>query len=37
MLNDKSHHAGKRAAEFLKPAAPLLPADSEDSQLTFAL
>jgi GTP diphosphokinase / guanosine-3',5'-bis(diphosphate) 3'-diphosphatase len=37
MLNDKSHHAGKRAAEFLKPAAPLLPADREDSQLTLAL
>ena len=37
MPNDKSHHAGKRAAEFLKPAAPLLPADREDSQLTLAL
>ena len=37
MLNDKSHHAGKRAAELLKPAAPLLPADREDSQLTLAL
>jgi GTP pyrophosphokinase len=37
MLNDKSHHAGKRAAEFVKPAAPLLPADREDSQLTLAL
>ena len=37
MPSDKSHHAGKRAAEFLAPAAPLLPADSEDSQLTLAL
>ena len=37
MSNDKSHHAGKRAAEFLAPAAPLLPVDSEDSQLTLAL
>jgi GTP pyrophosphokinase len=37
MPNDKSHHAGKRAAEFVKPAAPLLPADREDSQLTLAL
>ena len=37
MPSDKSHHAGKRAAEFLVPAAPLLPADSEDSQLTLAL
>lgn len=37
MPNDKNHHAGKRAAEFLKPAAPLLPADREDSQLTLAL
>ena len=37
MPNDKSHHAGKRAAEFLKPVAPLLPADREDSQLTLAL
>jgi GTP pyrophosphokinase len=37
MPNDKSHPAGKRAAEFLKPVAPLLPADREDSQLTLAL
>ena len=37
MSNDKSHHAGKRAAEFLAPAAPLLPVDSEVSQLTLAL
>lgn len=37
MPNDKNHHAGKRAADFLKPAAPLLPADREDSQLTLAL
>ena len=37
MPSDKSHHAGKRAAEFLAPAAPLLPVDSEDSQLTLAL
>ena len=37
MLNDKSHHAGKRVAESISPAAPLLPADSENSQLTLAL
>ena len=37
MPSDKSHHAGKRAAEILVTAAPLLPADSEDSQLTLAL
>ena len=37
MSHDKSHHAGKRAAESLTSAAPLLPADREDSQLTLAL
>lgn len=37
MSHDKNHHAGKRVAEFLTPAAPLLPADREDSQLTLAL
>jgi GTP pyrophosphokinase len=37
MSHDKSHHAGKRAADSLKLAAPLLPADREDSQLTIAL
>ena len=37
MLNDKSHHAGKRVADFISSAAPLLPADSENSQLTLAL
>lgn len=37
MSHDKNHHAGKRGAEFLTPAAPLLPADREDSQLTLAL
>ena len=37
MSHDKNHHAGKRLAEFLTSAAPLLPADREDSQLTLAL
>ena len=37
MPNDKNHHAAKRSAAFVKPAVPLLPADTEDSQLTQAL
>ena len=37
MSHDKNHHAGKRVAELLTSAAPLLPADREDSQLTLAL
>lgn len=31
------HTSAKRPAEFAKPAAPLLPADTEDSQLTLKL
>jgi GTP pyrophosphokinase len=37
MPKDKNHHVAKRSAAFLEPAAPLLPADTEDSQLTQAL
>ena len=37
MPKDKNHHLAKRSAAFLEPAAPLLPADTEDSQLTQAL
>jgi GTP pyrophosphokinase len=37
MPNDKNHHVAKQSAGFLQPAAPLLPADTEDSQLTQAL
>ena len=37
MPKDKNHHLAKRSAVFSEPAAPLLPADTEDSQLTQAL
>ncbi|HSH73479.1 MAG TPA: bifunctional (p)ppGpp synthetase/guanosine-3',5'-bis(diphosphate) 3'-pyrophosphohydrolase [Methylophilaceae bacterium] len=37
-MPSKNSHAPKRSAEFVKPATPsLLPADSEDSQLTLRL
>jgi GTP pyrophosphokinase len=32
-----NHHAGKRSADSLTPPAPLLPADTHDSQLTLSL
>ncbi|NBO10175.1 MAG: bifunctional (p)ppGpp synthetase/guanosine-3',5'-bis(diphosphate) 3'-pyrophosphohydrolase, partial [Methylophilaceae bacterium] len=37
MPEQKNHSITKRAAAFLQPAAPLLPVDTEDSQLTLAL
>jgi GTP diphosphokinase / guanosine-3',5'-bis(diphosphate) 3'-diphosphatase len=37
MPDAKSSHAAKRTAEFLKASAPLLPADSDDSQLSLYL
>ncbi|NBQ85073.1 MAG: HD domain-containing protein, partial [Methylophilaceae bacterium] len=37
MPEQKNHSITKRVAAFLQPAAPLLPVDTEDSQLTLAL
>lgn len=36
-LSNSNHHAGKRPSDSLNPPAPLLPADTEDSQLTLSL
>ena len=36
-LSNSNHHAGKRPSDSLNPPAPLLPADTEGSQLTLSL